>query len=90
MGNKGAAAQPSIRGHYLRQLQFILKLSFYRTGMSDRALLLSAWDGFYLGRPSSTGGASVSVAQEYPEIIQSIIESFNMLLMLTLGKKEKA
>ncbi len=57
--NKGADAQLAIRAHYVRQLQSILKPFFNHTGRSERLPLLSAQDGFYLGRTSSKRGRSV-------------------------------
>ena len=48
--NKEAFAQLAIKGHYLRQLQSILKPLFYHIGRSERLLLLSAQDGCYLWR----------------------------------------
>lgn len=52
-GNKGAGALLAIRGHYLTQLQSILKPFLYHVGRSEGLPRLSAQDGFYLVRMSS-------------------------------------
>lgn len=63
--NKEAYAQLAIKGHYLRQLQSILKPFFYHIDRSERLPLLSAQDGCYLLGTVVKHGSSFNMAQKF-------------------------